>query len=481
MKQYLEEPTIERETDNQIINPNKQQCVAVLGRKGKGKSYTIESCRDRLHQLGQTIFDVYASDNLENAFSCVDDGNNKVRIPITLLAPDSVLYSQYAMDSYNGRIFTKKEMYQKGYTELNQEYRDNQQKPRSKRGKEWVRIVKLPPATKPSKKKNADAGNNAKIIEIFTQAILDCRKQRRMLVFNPLMFPDEGMMYRTLEVIIRSLRDLRHKHFVKPTEQAVGKPRSEWTRGIRKCWNKLNLVIRELGELCPAKLKGDKTGASTLVKKAMLQFMRKARHYVINCIADWQNWSDVDAGVRSQFDIFILKKWTMNLSGDSWKWAFDFIDRKRREILEPMQYSKKAFRDANRKWPPLQLINPRFMYNAVGDELYLWPVPEMITHHKEAEEDWSDYTGIEFEHDENLIVSADTWQETGESDKDKILFVSKIKEWKNKKWPREKMIKTFGEMQDKGEITWSTSLSDMKPNTFSKRFTALGKIYTETA
>jgi hypothetical protein len=475
-----DEPTIERETDNQIIDPNKQQCAAVLGRKGKGKSYLIESLSARLHQLGQTIFDMYASDNLENAFYCVDSNDAKIRIPITILAPDSVTYSQYAMNSYNGRLRSKKEMRKLGYLELNDEYRQAELKPKSQQGKEWVRVVTLPPATKPKKGQRGESENNKKIVDIFIQALLDCRKQRRILVFNPLMFPDEGMMYRTLEVIIRCLRDVRRKHFVKPTEEAVGLPKEKWTRGIKKCWNKMNLVIRELGELCPAKLKGDKTGASTLVKKAMLQFMRKARHYVINCIADWQNWSDVDAGVRSQFDVFILKKWTKNLSGEMWKWAFDYINEKRLAILEPMHYTPKAFREANAKWPPIDLLNPRFMYNAVGDHLYLWPVPPMLTHHKGAEEDFDVYTGIVFDHDESLVASVESGNaDIGISDKDKTLFVSKVKEWKLKKRKREWMLQEFGKMQDKGTIAWDVSLKDMKPNTFSKRFTALAKTHSE--
>jgi len=258
--------------DQYIIDTDFQQCIFTLGRRGTGKSYLDESLATTFYEEGFTILDLWASDNYENAFWCIPREDGKTRYPVTLLVPDALTTNQEQLDQFNGVNYTEEQFLKRNPGKLfNCVYPPK--KPIYERGIEWLKIVRLPaPTAKP------DSEINETIVKIIENTILECRKDRRILVFNPLAFRNETQMYRTLELIVRNLNNVAEKHFQKIEPKDVGKQTRDQLTKVERSWDKMCVLIREMGELAPAKLKGDKSGQSLLTKKAILQFIRKVRH-----------------------------------------------------------------------------------------------------------------------------------------------------------------------------------------------------------
>ncbi len=464
--QVLRQDTVSKD-NYAYIDPNNQQCIFTLGRRGTGKSFNDEAITTAFYERGLTVLDLWASDNFENAFWVIDKEDlKKKRFPITILAPESLIIKQEQLDRFNEFIYTEDEFYKKHPDKIyNCVY--PQLKPAYERGKEWVKIVKLPaPTAKP------DSEQNKMIVKIIENTILDCRQNRRFMVFNPRAFPNEMHMYRTLEVIFRSLGDIADRHFLKLNPQDVGKTSRDQMTPQEKSWHKMVVLIREMGELAPAKLKGDRTGESLKTKKALLQLIRKVRHYRIWVVSDWQKASDVEDSIRQQADIWILKKYTRRLGGDEWKWVFEHIRFKRQNVFDKRGFNITARKLADSNYPNLDEITEKYMYVVFGnDRIHLRKVRELKHHHKEPADHFEKITGIEFNHDmsklqNETIQDSKATSMTDEKALHNAIYV--MKKGKKKKWSE--ILQQLTIMQQSGEISWPKPFSELKENSISKWF-----------
>jgi len=423
--------------------------------------------------------DLWASDNYENAFWCIPREDGKTRYPVTLLVPDALTTNQEQLDQFNGVNYTEEQFLKRNPGKLfNCVYPPK--KPIYERGIEWLKIVRLPaPTAKP------DSEINETIVKIIENTILECRKDRRILVFNPLAFRNETQMYRTLELIVRNLNNVAEKHFQKIEPKDVGKQTRDQLTKVERSWDKMCVLIREMGELAPAKLKGDKSGQSLLTKKAILQFIRKVRHHRIWIISDWQKATDVEDAIRQQGDIWILKKYTRRLGGDEWKWAFDHIEKKRNTIFQYRGNTPKARYIADSNYPQIDELNQEFMYVIFGnDKIELCEVPKLKHRHKEPSDSFAKITGVEFGYDQTKLQQGimEDSKNTGRIDEkalyNAIYVMRHPKTGKKKKW--DDILHELAGLQTKGEISWNKRFVDVKENTISKWFTRSSRDNTIT-
>jgi len=471
------------EYDYSYINPNKCVINYTIGRRGFGKSTYSEYVCSKLYQVGWTVLDIWASDNLENAFTCISlnckDNPDEVcnchkAFPITLLAPANITFDQNAVDRFNKQIYTQTEWYKKfPNKQFNLAYPP--MKPASERPKPLVKIVKLPKPTKTFKTEQ-----NQKIADIFEQTVLDCRKNRRYLVFNPKMYQDEADSFRILEVLIRKLNDIAYRHFHKLTPQDVGKSsRSEMTNQ-EKCYDKMVVLVREMGELAPSsKLKSDQSGESVKVKKALLMVVRKLRHHQISLQTDFQNFTDCESSIRNQLDLLTLVNTTKRLGGDELKWVFDEIENRNEAIKS--KYGRKGEQYA-KQWQPLvnELEQGQAYVVYPNDHIRLWDIPMPPFHHKNPDQHWEQITGITFGWTKETI--SDNNENNGKTD-EKLLF-SLIYEKKNPKTGKglkwNEILEYLALEQQKGTIVWDKQFKEMKNGTIAKMFERWLKRYEKT-
>ena len=232
----LRDDTLESQDEKRPVDMDRQQIGFCLAIRGEGKSRLLEGVANDLFKAGYTGLDLHAPPNFENAFYCVPnldpDGkiteikNKKIRnelmqkaykdfiknplyyckkgkpISVTILCSESLVWSQDALDKYNDKIYTSDEFYKdnKEYPEKQFDFVYPQMKPKHKWGKELIRFVKLPPVTKVE-----DSETNIKAVKILTDAILDARVQRRMVILNRNAFGTEKQYFWTMELIMRSL------------------------------------------------------------------------------------------------------------------------------------------------------------------------------------------------------------------------------------------------------------------------------------
>jgi len=449
------------------IDVNNQQCIFTLGRRGTGKSFNDEAITTAFYQRGFTVLDLWSSDNFENAFWVIDkEDTKKKRFPITILAPETLDIDQDQLNRFNEFSYTEEDFYKK-YPDKIYNCVNPQLKPVYERGKEWIKIVKLPAPTA-----KLDSEQNKMIEKIIENTILECRQNRRIMVFNPKTYANETHMYRTLEIIFRSLGDIADKHFLKLKHQDLGKTSRDQMTPQEKSWHKMVVLIREMGELAPAKLKGDRTGESLKTKKALLQLIRKVRHYRIWVVADWQKASDVEDSIRQQADIWIIKKYTRRLGGDEWKWVFEYIKFKRQLVFDKRGFNQMSRSIADSGYPNLDEITDRYMYVIFGnDKISLRKVRELKHHHKEPTDNFEKITGIEFKHDysklqNEIIQDSKSTSKTDEKALHNAIYV--MKTGNKMKW--NEILQKLTIMQQSGEISWPKPFSEMKEGTIQKWF-----------
>ncbi len=470
--------------DYSYIKPSSCTINYAIGRRGFGKSNYIEYVANKLYSdFGWTLLDIWASDNLENAFHCINlncKGNDEETcnchsaFPITLLAPENITYEQSAVDHFNKQHYTQ--------TEWNKKFPDKifdsvypPMKPKSERPKELVKIVKLPKPTK-----TFGTEQNQKIAELFEKTVLDCRINRRVMVFNPKMFPSETDSFRTLEVLIRKLNDIAYRHFHKLTPQDVGKTsRSEMTTR-EKCYDKMVVLVREMGELTPSsKLKSDQSGESVRVKKAVLSVIRKFRHHQISLLTDFQNFTDCESSIRSQLDLLTLVNTTKRLGGDELKWVFDEIEK--RHFAIKAKYGRKGKQIAEDKCPLVNELKQGQAYVVYpNDHIRLWDIPMPPFHHKRPDQHWESITGIHFGWTKETIAS----DGSNSSKTDEKLLFSLIYEKRNPKTGKSmkwnEVIDYLALEQQKGTIVWDKPFKEMKTATVAKMFERWLKRYEKT-
>ncbi len=442
----LRKNTVERTTREGLIDITKQYLVGILGVRGSGKSVLLEAYLEKYFDAGYTVLDLWSAPNMENAFWIFARKGHKKRIPITILAPESFIINEAQIDRFNGNYITKEPL---------------------------VEFVKLP---NPSKK--TDSEQNEKILEILTEAILGCRNRRRILVFNPFLFPNEVNMFRTLEILMRNLITISQNHFHAIDPKSVKKEKKEDMTIPQRTYHKMVFGIREFGEVAPARIKGDKSGESTLIKKALLKFVRLARHANIDGIIDYQNAADAESAIRNQIDIWLIKKWSEDLGGEHFANLFKRVRSKRQMILDDGDWKDDAFELADSLFPPIENLTYYWMYvRKLGVQPYLDEVPELHIRHKEPDDKWDILTGIELKHDKELVASSKEISSIKASMSDERALYFMVKELKSRKGKhklnRVQIIEECGKRQENGDINWGTPLKDLKPNTFTKLITRL--------
>ncbi len=423
------------------INLLKQNLIGVLGIRGSGKSWLGEALLMKYYDAGFTCLDLWSAPNLENAYWIFAKDGHKKRIPVTILAPEAFMENEAQVDRFNGKYLTKQEL---------------------------VKFVKLPSPTK-----KTDSEQNEAILDILIRTIIECRDKRRILVFNPYMFPNEAEMFRVLEILMRNLVTISNNYFDAIKPEDVGK-KSQDEMSIRDLTHhKMCFLIREFGEVAPARLKGDKSGESTLIKKALLKFVRLARHYNIDGIVDFQNASDADSSIRNQVNFWLIKQWTPELAGETFDYFFRQVNGIREKIFEVHGKSNHTYEYANHYFPPIERMTNKYYYFVKrGQTPVLRPVPELKIKHKEPSDKWWHLTGIDIKWDKELLAKTASIipSKTSKSD-EKILFAT-LTPMRNVKVGKPKAWKDIHEicikLQESGEIHWNKKFSDMKPMSLQK-------------
>ncbi len=438
----LRKNTVERETGGKIINTDKQNLIGILGVRGSGKSVLGEALLERYYDKGYTCLDLWSAPNMENAFWILAKEGHKKRFPITILAPESFIIPEPQVDKFNGKHTHTRES--------------------------LVKFVKLPTPTK-----KADSEVNDRILEILINTIIECRVRRRILVFNQFMFPNETEMFIVLEILMRNLITISNNHFKAKTPEEVGVEKKDDMLPKDKNYHKMCFLVRESAELAPAMLKGDKSGESTRIKKALLKFVRLARHSNIDGILDYQNASDLSSPIRNQIDIWFVKRWTKELGGEYFDYVFKSVKQKRDRIFNEMGFNDEAFMFADSVCPPIEKLTYFWFYVVKsGDTPRLKKVPELHIRHKEPDDKWWDITEIPIKFNQELITRTNTTSNSKLTRNDeKILYVTiesfrNPKKGKKKTWDEIQQI--LVEKQKNGEIHWHKDFKEMKALSISK-------------
>ncbi len=404
-----------REKTGAWINLNRPQVILTQGMRGAGKSVLDEMAAEQLYINGWTILDLLAARNAENLFWAINKNckekwkkriekdpslkgyphcNCTTNYNISVLIPEYMEFDRKKLDAFNQVELTKAQYvrlcFEKGWVP---EWDKNNPPRWDKIDKNWkprIKLIPLPPPT--------TTGSNKELIEnIFMRAVVEARRERRIVCLNPMFYPNEYHKYKTIEIIIRCLGRMMYTHFRPLTEKEVGKPKFDekgkplWTKYQRN-WHRVAVVMREFGEVTAAVLKGE--NQSTLAKKALLDYIRQTRHYNISLIGDYQRPDDVFSGIRDQADIFILKRSPRKLLGDAWKWMFDDIEKRREKIIAKYGW-QRGVQIADNKIPKIQELGNNYAYVVyINDTYKLWKIPMPMFHHKDREDHFEVVTNL---------------------------------------------------------------------------------------
>ena len=433
-----------------LIDLNKQQFTGILGARGAGKSYLGDSLLEIYHRNGFTCLDLFSAPFYENYFWCLPkvglnaDGQPYTkRIPITIIAPESMITDQEGIDRFNSQVNTRYPL---------------------------VRLVKIPTATvKPYSEQND------KILEILTSEILRCRTERRIMTFNTTAFPVEKVMFLTLEIIFRGILKVANEHFDQLTPEDLGRPLTK----MEKSYHKMAFQLREIGQLFPSMMKGDQSGYSKNTKKGFLEFVRLARHGSISGVFDYQNTGDAISSIRNQIDVWCIKKWNKQLAGDQFDWIFPVIKAKREKIAEHFRFNKLGWQYADSSYPIIESLNKTWFYGLIdGYNPKLFPVPALGIRHKEPVDKWQKITGISLNHDQSLIEKSTSQGRTKVSKKDEKELFDRL--------TKEKSIKgmTWGDVASKlsieqknGTLLCSIDLTTISEQSLSSKYSRMKKKY----
>ena len=444
----LRKNTVERTQDSKLIDIHKQHLIGILGIRGSGKSVLGEAIIERYYDAGFTCLDLWSAPNMENAFWIFAREGHKKRIPITILTPESFIYPETKVDRFNGNYLTKEPL---------------------------VKFVKLPT---PTKKPDSEA--NEQILDILIKTIVECRDKRRILVFNPFLFPNETEMFRVLEILMRNLITISNNYFDALTPEECGVKTKEEMTVRQRTYHRMCFLIREFGEVAPARLKGDKSGESTLIKKALLKFVRLARHSSIDGIIDYQNASDADSAIRNQISFWLVKRWTPELAGENFEYIFKKIEKKRDVIFNKNGYNDATFKFADSVVPPIEKLSYFWYYVCKsGDDPKLRKVPTLHIKHKEPDDKWWKITGIPIQYDKEMMAKLSVASKSKESKTNEKLLYFTMKDMRlqkgKKKMAWEKIVKEMSEKQQKGEITYHLPFKMMKHNTLASIYSRMKK------
>ncbi|MCH7561994.1 MAG: hypothetical protein IIC67_11655 [Thaumarchaeota archaeon] len=487
---YEDNPTLNIHEDEAWIDPNIQSFYLTIGERGYGKSILSEYVANELYDNGVTIIDLHAVSNLENFFWCVNLNHGKKHkewmekhpnervplqckckqaYPIMILCPVYQVWDQKKLDFANGKYYTKEELVKKGYLEYDRNHPIEKPKHLQPVPLIVIKHVPLP--------KKAKGARNEEFIKIFTEALIQCRKERRILCVNPLMWDEdhEAYHFKTLEIILRQIRHIAYEHFQPLSEKLLGKHWNKWTVQ-EKSWHRTAIIMREASEILVSGTKGDYSGDSLLTKKASMSFAKSSRHFSINIILDLQRYEDLFLPVREQHSILILKHTPEKLLGEKLSQYEEKIDSKRLEILEKTRYSSKGFKKANRLWPNIKRLKHNYAYIVKSENIpRLQKIPMPSFHHKEPTDNWCKIMNVSYTTNKELIkteieTKIDNNMLKPNESQEKILYhtIRELKEVKTMKW--DEILTKLTEMQEHGSIVYPKSFKDITNNAIRKKY-----------
>ncbi len=300
-----------------------------MGIKGGGKSVVVEKVGQELLDAAWTILDLNGAPNLESAYWVVNKDcrsaylqqleENKIlrgaphcnchkQYPILLICPETKQFDQYSIDSYNGFVIKSRQWYL-DYCRENEIYPIEFQN--SMIGKK-IETNKLPLIeVKYLPEPSLNSSNHVAFKNLMTDAILHCRDQGRVLVFNPMLWQREFAKFKALELIIKMLEEVKNQHFLPQPPEIVNPIKAKVRAGSRiskeekrlLSWQHMGVLIREASDLTAGVLKVETH--STLTKKALLGFIRRSRHIGCTLVLDTQRPDDVFVGIRDSFSIVL--------------------------------------------------------------------------------------------------------------------------------------------------------------------------------
>lgn len=469
-------------THNYIIPTHEQFFTLTVGSRGFGKSATQERLLEELFENKWTVFDAWSA-GFESLFYCINldckkkrnqkikeleheirlaDARHEVqmvssfkdemfklrnelscecskRYPITILINEAIEIDQKSLDTINGRYYSKSEyvemMKKKG--EILVEYDDTNppEKPISERGKVWIKVVKLP---FPSKTDGTEV--NEEIMNRFTDAILSCREQKRILCYVPSLFPTDFSRYRTLAVIITNLPKITDKYFKPLYEYEVGKPKEQWSKE-QKNHHRFCLLLRELAELAPANMKTNEF--ANLTKRSILSIIYTSRHSRISILCDVQKVESVFKEIRTMCNSIIIKRSTSGLLGEELKDVKKRIEMNQERLFNKFGRSDDARKFVYSKYPPLEKLNKNYCYVLYDDDwLEKWRIPNTKHHKKQEDDDFFKITNFSYKINEELVNAQKTKKSTkveelNKDDQQVFEFIYKLrnpKEGKSESW-----------------------------------------------
>ena len=369
--------------------------------------------------------------------------------PIILVVPDYIEFEQDTLDRFNGVYWKNLEEYKKYRIDINAEDKKlleegKLKKPEFHRPKALIVVKKFVPPTTANRKE--------KFREFFTDIVLQARQEKRIVVMNPALFEVEQEKFESLAEIIKMMKFLMNTsgHFRPLTEAEVGKKRKYWTNQ-QKSWHKICIAINEVRSVAPSNsLSGEKKAG--ISKRAVFDFIPEARHYKAWAVFDLQSDTDLYSGIRHQANLFIIKRGSKNILGESWSWLFDKIKKDQMGLVRSRGFDIDKYEHIfyhfkqnpelekfvlDRRPLPDQLpANKGYVvYPDNTIKLTNFNLPSF--HHKTSLQDFSQLTGIR-------------WSISMNKEKEELVEdVSKIESIKNKKKIKEEIMQKIHFMKSK--------------------------------
>ncbi len=492
-KLFLRTDTKAKSDETKSIDKKRQQIANILAIRGEGKSYLLEGFEEGYYYDGYLILDLHSPPNLENGFFCIpklntDDEitsfkrnprpflNDKKRkaFKVTLVGSETMRYSDFAVDMYNGRRITFDEWIDAGNPLESYPNAMPPLKPKHSWNEELIRFAKIPIVTgKP------ESDTNRKAWEVVEKVLLACREEGRIFILNRKLFPNERQYFWTMAMILRGIEGFSDKYLSKKYPHEFGLTSRDEMKPKDKNWHKGVIITRELADLAPARTKADVSGESTQVKKAMMGFARVVRHIDFDWLSDWQKFTDVTDSVRAQGDVWMFKKWSRDLAGEYEK-IFDQINKIRSAIITKGRGKKIAFAVADTHFPPIEELSKLYYYTRfISGRMKLFTVPQLKHQHKEPDMKFHTMTGIFIDHD---LAKLPTEKGSGSIITDnanlKLLWLElKTRKDKGMKWKDN--LEEVGKLQKEGKVTYHLDLSTMKSNTISALYPRISKHFSE--
>ncbi|MCH7560363.1 MAG: hypothetical protein IIC67_03170 [Thaumarchaeota archaeon] len=339
--------------------------------------------------------------------------------PILWVVPDYINLDQRCIDNFNGVYWNSFEDYDQDYCnrkkkwipeeferqiselEFNTKYPKGLKKPDSLIPKPLIIVKHITTPTTAVRK------------EVFKKQwisiMLQAREERRVVVMNPEIFV--GMdKFDTVAEIFKNHRSIMNStgHFneIKPSE---AKNPEEGLTQFEKTWDRVAIIVNEVRSIAPSSaLSGEKDAGKS--KRAIFDYVPEARHSKTHLILDYQNSSDLFAGIRHQANLIIIKRSSVNLLGADNSWIMDRVEIEREKMVRKYGFDSEAwstpgFRKEilDKKVPRVGALEPNKGYvTYTNHEIKLQSFDMPRFHHKSSSESFLADTGITWTVDKKI-------------------------------------------------------------------------------